>query len=366
MSLVNFDENVFPVDELKVEVEREYTTSRGKQASPLKNQLSIKTPDGRRMLISPRFWDSFCHCFGISRSVFNLFEFDEVFNKLAEKTNANVRICAELFDNVNGHLQGRVLSCVDPKKMLLGVKDVENVLYRFSAKEIGYNNGEVTAMFDCPYPLQFSMGDSDFQTKFKMVIPIDGFGLPCSYLSMMRMVCSNGMVAEATGFRTQFQLAGDSYEQTFNTLERSLESFNNEEGFHALKERLEVAQVSWASLNNFLSLAKVLNLTNARVNLPTEARKRIETSLDTLGGNPMRVYGFRSASTPSARIARTLPIDCKVYDLINFATEVATHEYKAGERRYVDAWVGDLLASEYDLENTATQFTEFKDFFLRQ
>lgn len=367
MKLVNFSENIFPVNQLKVNVEVDYSGRSKRKASPLRNSLSLTTPDGRKFSISPRFWDSFSHCFGISKSVFNLFDFNEVFDKLAEKNNNNVRICAELLDNENGYVQGRVLSCTDPRKSILGIVEVQEVLNKHNTYDINYNEGEVTAMFDCPYPLQFSLGDSDFETKFKLVIPVDGYGLPCSYLSMLRMICSNGMVAESTGFRTQFQLSGHTQAEMFSTLDRALECFNNEEGYHALKERLEVSQVSWASLNNFITLSKTLNASNARANLPTDQRRSIEKGLDDLCGKPMEVYGFRSSSTPSARMARTLPINCKLYDLINFATEVSTHRYVNAPfaRRVVDAWVGDLLASEFDLENTATKFTEFKDFFLK-
>ena len=55
---------------------------------------------------------------------------------------------------------------------------------------------------------------------------------------------------------------------------------------------------------------------------------------------------------------------CTVYDLINFATEVASHHAEAEGARKIQAWVGDCLANEYDMEGTRDKITDFKDFHL--
>ena len=38
-----------------------------------------------------------------------------------------------------------------------------------------------------------------------------------------------------------------------------------------------------------------------------------------------KLYGLANLDTLSPKRQRTLPVDCKVYDLLNFATEIATH-----------------------------------------
>jgi hypothetical protein len=47
---------------------------------------------------------------------------------------------------------------------------------------------------------------------------------------------------------------------------------------------------------------------------------------------------------------KTLPAKCSVYDLINFATEVATHHSDTTAARRLHGWVGGLISNEYDLE----------------
>jgi hypothetical protein len=58
-------------------------------------------------------------------------------------------------------------------------------------------------------------------------------------------------------------------------------------------------------------------------------------------------------------------VKCRVYDLLNFAGEVATHLADAEDARPLQSWIGSTLADEFDLEGTAGQVPEFTDLFLR-
>jgi hypothetical protein len=53
-----------------------------------------------------------------------------------------------------------------------------------------------------------------------------------------------------------------------------------------------------------------------------------------------------------------------VYDLVNFATEVATHYANPSTSRLLQAWVGGLISGEFDMESTKDRFAEFKDFHI--
>ena len=53
-----------------------------------------------------------------------------------------------------------------------------------------------------------------------------------------------------------------------------------------------------------------------------------------------------------------------VYDLLNFASEVATHATTPAEARHLQSWIGSTLADEYDLEGTAEHAKEFADLLL--
>ena len=81
-------------------------------------------------------------------------------------------------------------------------------------------------------------------------------------------------------------------------------------------------------------------------------------------GTLTRIYGLASMDTLSVKRQRTLPTACKVYDLLNFASEVATHHASEAGNRTVQAYVGELISGEFDLEGTAEQFTDWRDFFI--
>jgi hypothetical protein len=57
-------------------------------------------------------------------------------------------------------------------------------------------------------------------------------------------------------------------------------------------------------------------------------------------------------------------VKCRVYDLINFASEVATHVAEPADSRLLQSWIGSTLAEEFDLEGTADQAKEFADLLL--
>ena len=52
---------------------------------------------------------------------------------------------------------------------------------------------------------------------------------------------------------------------------------------------------------------------------------------------------------------------CRVYDLLNLASEVATHSAEPREAVAIQHWIGSTLADEFDLEGTAEIATEFAD-----
>src|SRR5690606_38441224 len=52
----------------------------------------------------------------------------------------------------------------------------------------------------------FEISGDAFANRFVMSTPIDGYGLPNIYLSLLRQICSNGMVGYAKTFRTTLAL----------------------------------------------------------------------------------------------------------------------------------------------------------------
>jgi len=87
-------------------------------------------------------------------------------------------------------------------------------------------------------------------------------------------------------------------------------------------------------------------------------------SFHRMTGDLTRLYGLANLDALSVKRQRTLPTKAKVYDLLNFASEVATHHTTPAGSRALHAIVGDLLSAEYDLEGTGDHFDDWKDFFV--
>jgi hypothetical protein len=66
----------------------------------------------------------------------------------------------------------------------------------------------------------------------------------------------------------------------------------------------------------------------------------------------------------SVKRQRMLPARCRVYDLLNFASEIATHRASSESRPRLQAYIGTLVSDEFDLEGTAEKVPELKDLFL--
>jgi hypothetical protein len=95
------------------------------------------------------------------------------------------------------------------------------------------------------------------------------------------------------------------------------------------------------------------------------AREPLLHAFHRLTGDLTRLYGLANLDALSVKRQRTLPTRAKVYDLLNFASEIATHHAEPAASRGLHAFVGDLISTEYDLEGTADHFGDWKDFFVK-
>lgn len=100
---------------------------------------------------------------------------------------------------------------------------------------------------------EFEIGNDRFWNRFVMSAPIDSYGQPSIYLSLLRQVCTNGMIAYAPTFRSTLALGRGEDNVTFSIV-RALDGFGNLEGYAALRQRFEAAGKSWASVYEAQSL----------------------------------------------------------------------------------------------------------------
>ena len=310
---------------------------------------------GQTVAPSPRFWTSFFHRFGISDRVFKYFDHAEVFRRIAERAKSEtVRYCIER----DAHGQGTLLAVSNPLRPVIDHAQVSELVKGYGGQGISYDKGVITS-FHVPRSGdgQFQIGGDEFKHRFVMDTPIDGFGLPKIYLSLLRMICSNGAIGYSPTFRSEIPVGKD----VAYCIARALESYDNGDGYAALRQRFESSQKSWASLFECHQLYKtIVKLSDQRV----FTRDSVLKDFYRVTGDANSIYGLANFDALTVKRQRVLPARCRVYDLINFASELATHHAQAGGNRLLQAYIGTLLSDEYDMEGTADRVTEFDDFFV--
>lgn len=312
--------------------------------------------DDRLVAPTPRFWKSLFIRFGISENIFRYFEPEEVFARISERAPDDVlRYCVESDPERGDHL----LAVTNSSRPVIRHGEVCDIVNRFQVSDHSYNAGIVTSVHAPRSGIQpFTIGADRFEHQFVMETPIDGFGHPRIFLSFLRLVCANGMIGYGRAFRSDVSLGND----IAHCISRALESFDNDEGYAALHQRFDSAQKSWASVRECTTLQKLL------VNLSDGSSiKADDWSRDfhRMTGGLNSLYGLANLDAISQKRQRMLPARCRVYDLINFASEMATHRASAGAQRSLQAFIGTLISDEYDMEGTAETVTDFADFFVQ-
>ena len=94
------------------------------------------------------------------------------------------------------------------------------------------------------------------------------------------------------------------------------------------------------------------------------SQKSVLSAFHEMTGDVSQIYGLANMDALSVKRQRTLPVKCRVYDLLNFASELATHHATGSGARTAQGWIGTLISREYDLEESCDAFRDFRDFFL--
>ncbi len=249
----------------------------------------------------------------------------------------------------------RIKLCFDKVIKDAGIHDL---VPRHGGLDTNYGDGIVTSTHTPRSGERpFSIGGDSFQHRFVMETPIDGFGHPNIYLSFLRMVCSNGMIGYGKAFRSDISLGKDMT----HCIGRALDGFDNGEGYAALRQRFESAQQSWASVHECAQLCKQLMDMNDGHSIKAE---HWLGDFRRMSGDLSALYGMANLDVISQKRQRVLPARCRVYDLLNFASEMATHRASNTAGRRLQAFIGSMISDEYDMEGTAQSVTDFADFFV--
>lgn len=322
--------------------------------------------EGRPVRAGKRFWSSLHLRFGFTSNIFRYFAPEEVFQRISSVSpNDQLRWCIA-WDKKD---KGTLLAVSNPTAGLIRHQDVLGLLKRYGAESIAYSNGVVTSTHAPRHGGTFDIAGDKFQNKFVIETPIDGFGRPAAFLSLLRLLCSNGAIGYSPAFRSEVNV-GRSKGGTEFALVRVLEGFNNEEGYAALRQRFEAATRSWASVHEvnqaYRTLVRAIHAGQVGgdgASTPAP-RSAVLHGFHKMAGDLPLMYGLANLDALSVKRQSTLPSACKVYDLLNFTSEVATHHAADDAKPALQAFIGGLVSSEYDLEGTVEQFGEWRDFFV--
>lgn len=348
--------------------------SRGKYKFNQARSLTIN--DGPEIIPTKRFWTSIQCRFGFSANVFRYFSHAEVFDRVSTlSANDLVKYCIEKSSDGSQ----KMLAVTNPNTATIREDQLNELLNKYGSNKILYSNGIVSSVHTPKIGSNsFDIAGDTFCNEFCIDTPIDGFGKPSIFLALLRLVCANGSIALTKAFRSEISVGKNDKDVTFS-LTRALDGFNNEEGFAALRNRFEAAAKSWASVNEAQKIYRLLSVLANNNGLKKIGRETIQTTTGTevietalpilnkfhaVTGDISHIYGLANLDTLSIKRQRTLPIGCKVYDLLNFMSEVSSHLALPDGARRLNALSGDLVSSEYDLEDTASHFSDWRDFFI--
>jgi hypothetical protein len=289
--------------------------------------------------------------------MFRFFSYQEVFDRVTTRApSERFRYCIER----RSKERAKLLAASAPDRPVIGFDDVQSLLKRYDGDKVKYSNGIVSSTHvPASGDNEFQIGGDAFKNRFVLETPIDGYGMPKIHLSLLRMICTNGAIGYSRAFRTQINTGKDP----LHSISRALDTYDNDNGYAALWQRFESAQNSWASLRETQTLySLLLNLGNQGGFTTDGILKRFYA----MSGRPHELYGIANLDAFSQKRQRVLPARCRVYDLLNFASEVATHQSTPDAGLQLQAFIGSLVSDEFDMEGTGEKVKEFQDFFVSE
>ena len=311
--------------------------------------------DGEPVIASDRFWSSLFHKCGFNDVVFKYFTPDEVFQRIAQKdTKAQLRFTVENTANK----QRRLLGVSSPSAPLLARDSALALLRAHGGDGMSYADGKITSThLPAGGPGRFRIGPDDFEHRFTLDTPLDGFGEPRIWVTLLRLICVNGAIGMQRAFCNPVKLGNEP----LHALDRALSSYANADGFSAMRQRFESAQKSWASLEDVRSLERVMTAVTWGGGEGAGARRG---AFERMVGDIPSIYGVASLEGISPKRRRLLPSRARVYDLLNFASEVSSHHAMPLVASKISAWIGTTIVDEFDLEGSAKEVNDFEALFL--
>lgn len=377
-----FEYKILPIN--KVSITTKHINVKGKLKPEIVRYATI---EDRTYITTNRFWSSLCSRYGnlgISTSLLRsgLFTYEEIFKRIANALTEGKLYNRITIDNKHSALLGMNSSSMPVCKY----GELKQLLEAHNGGQITYFDdikgkcGIVSSMHQPRINYEFKIGADKFTSKFNYQIPIDGFGKPLIYLTAVLERNNRSpipIIGCSPSYKCELNLGKD--ENVMFSLTRALEGYNNEDGFMAMRSKLEIASKSWASIMEAQNLYKVILHSDLKANGMASLFVRTDDDVDSDGqplsdniliqkaflkltGNIPAMYGIVHIDALSKKKMSRLPVKCTVYDLIVFASEILDG-FTDGDYS-LSNYIGNLLGSdeEFDLENSKETMPNFSDF----
>jgi hypothetical protein len=310
-------------------------------------QVWLKIGD-QEVSTTKRFWRSFGMRFGVHSATYRHFSHAEVFERVNSKAPNMVSRFA-----VDGDSRS-ALAVSSPDKDVILPATFMRMVERYGGEKVRYHDGQYEATFKQQSGARsLNVGGDDFETRYAVKVPVDGFQTPFITLSLLRLVCANGMTAEHNLFSSIVNVGAK--DSSGHTLDRAISTYDNERGYDLFARRLESSQ------NTLASHAEVERVHNSlvRAGVSIEAIRTFRQ----VTGSVLTDYNVLTKHAIDPKRLKLLPARCSVYDLINMLTEISSHHVEGLSRRLLTAEVSSLITAEYDLEGLETKKEEHTGVF---
>jgi hypothetical protein len=314
---------------------------------------------GMTVSTTARFWASLTGLIGVPKSVFNLFSHQEVFERAVAKRNDKGRDVMVTVAVENGT---RALAVTSDSACRFSPKGLETVaaplMEEGLLKAFSYSDGQIILYRDVAGSFEFGKGDHH-NPEVALQIPMDGYGQMQSFVAMLRQVCSNGMVAMSSAFRSPVPSSKNLTPAV--TVQKYLRHVD-EHGIMMLKSRIDESLHTSASIAMAMELLRSLRGEDEKVN-------SIRRGLAAVIAPKLSEIGVVTLTDLPHKLRANCPIGLSAYQLIQIATECATH-YTPNLAPRLFGLVGDWLGSDsFDLEGVKPDkdvvFENAKAFYLQ-
>jgi hypothetical protein len=313
---------------------------------------------GQMIRHSVRTTNSLFSFLGQSPSVLTLFDCAEVIQRFLDRKavdakNLMVRVATEHVVDARGSYD-RLLAITRPEKSIVTPSAMEEILVRRNPYEqFSYSNGIIISRHPSPVTRDTSIKDDVFHTKTFLSMPLDGYGDAAGYTGMLRVACYNGMVAMVKMCRSKF-IVGEN--DPVDTISRLLGTYYLSENVDYLANRLTAASATPASLDEYDQFLDAVGTCHCF------SGPRIHRAV---GEDDYEKLGIISAGEVLEKRRQKVAMKTiSVYDVINAATELATHHSDGFSAVMMNAFVGALLTKEeFDMEGIHEHHGAARPFF---